>query len=248
MAGTKPDVTEINPYTDGAKTQQVETMFDNIASAYDRMNSLMTFGMHLRWRSRALSELQRSVKDGDPILDVATGTGDVAIHLRSLFPSSPITGIDLSEGMMEIARRKVAGRGLRDINFQKADCLAMPFTDNQFAAVTVAYGVRNFADLEAGYREMHRVLRPGGSLCVIELCEPANPLMHFGYKLYTRSLVPLAGRWLSGDSSAYTYLPRSIAACPQRAGMTDIMQRAGFRHAGWQVLFPGAVAIYQAVK
>lgn len=224
-------------------------MFDHIASAYDRMNSLMTLGMHVRWRTRALAELRRAVGDTDGnLLDVATGTGDVAIHLRSLFPRAFIMGIDLSKGMMDVARAKVAKMELQGMAFKQADCLALPFAPDTFEAVTVAYGVRNFADLEKGYREMLRVLRPGGRLCVIELCEPRNLPMRLGYRLYTRTLVPLMGRLLSGDRSAYSYLPRSVAACPQRADMTALMLRAGFTDAAYRVLPPSAIAIYTATK
>lgn len=224
-------------------------MFDNIASAYDRMNALMTFGMHLHWRSYALKGLKAALGDCNaPLLDVATGTGDVAMHLRHLFPKAPITGIDLSEGMMAVARRKVRAANMEGIEFLQADCLKLPFADNTFAAVTAAYGVRNFADLEVGYRQMLRVLRPGGRLCVIELCEPHNALMRLGYRLYARTLIPLAGRLISGDASAYTYLPQSVAACPQRKEMTALMTKAGFRYAACKVLFPGAVAIYTALK
>lgn len=244
-----PKVEHLNPYSGGDKAPQVEAMFDNIASTYDRMNSLMTMGMHVRWRERALRWLRHSVGDtGERLLDVATGTGDVAIDLRRLFPRAAVTGIDLSEGMMQVARRKVHIAGLQGIDFQQADCLDLHFADNTFEAVTVAYGVRNFADLERGYREMLRVLRPGGHLCVIELCEPRNPLMRLGYHLYTRTLVPVAGRLLSGDSSAYSYLPRSVSACPQRADMTALMRRTGFSDTAYRVLPPYVIAIYTARK
>lgn len=248
MAGRKPDVTGINPYSAGEKTGQVEAMFDHIASAYDRMNSIMTFGMHTRWRTKALEELRTAGGTAGPLLDVATGTGDVAIHLRKLFPESHITGVDLSEGMMSVARRKTARRHLREIDFIQADCLHMPFADETFAAVTVAYGVRNFADLEAGYREMYRVMRHGARLCVIELCEPASLPLKICYRIYARTLIPLAGRIVSGDHAAYSYLPKSVAACPQRRGMTDLIEKAGFTGARWKVLPPGVVAIYTAVK
>lgn len=242
-------VTELNPYSEGDKGPQVEAMFNHIASVYDRMNALMTFGMHTHWRSSALRELRSALGDCNaPLLDVATGTGDVTIHLRKLFPNAPVTGIDLSEGMMAVARRKVDDAGLSDISFLQADCMHLPFADNSFAAVTVAYGVRNFQDLAAGYREMCRVLKPGGRICVIELCEPANAVMRLGYRLYARTLIPLAGRLISRDSAAYSYLPRSVAACPQRRDMTELMQHAGFKNARYRVLAPGAVAIYSACK
>lgn len=244
---------EVKPYDEGReKGEQVGEMFDSIAPAYDFMNSAMTFGMHRLWRRKALRMLNESLRAGPKeVLDIACGTGDVTFHLARLFPEARVTGADLSTGMLRVARRKLAERhaGLADrIRFMEADCMALPMADNSFGAVTVAYGVRNFQDLEGGYREMLRVLRPGGTLCVIELCEPKNAPMRFGYKLYTRTLIPLAGRFLSGDRSAYTYLPRSISACPQRGDMTSLMLRAGFCEARYKVLFPSTVGVYLARK
>lgn len=241
-------VESVDPYSDSRpKGEQVGEMFDAIAPAYDFMNTAMTFGLHRRWRDKALKTLERCAHDR--ILDVATGTGDVALRMHQLFPQAFITGIDLSEGMLREARKKLAGHpeAAAHIHFDKADCLNLPFEDNSFDAVTVAYGVRNFQKLEQGYREMLRVLRPGGMLCVIELCEPANPALRLGYKAYT-SLIPIIGRLVSGDSRAYSYLPESIAACPQRQDMTDIMSRAGFAETAFRSLFPGAATIYTAVK
>lgn len=249
MAGRKPDVTGINPYKEGAKTPQVEAMFDHIAAAYDRMNSLMTLGMHVRWRTLALKGLRKDAGDiQGEILDVATGTGDVAIHLRSLFPHAAVTGIDLSVGMMDVARRKVDKKGIAGITFRQADCLRLPFEDDTFGAVTASFGVRNFSDLSAGYREMYRVMKPGARLCIIELCEPRNTLLRCGYRIYTRTLVPLMGKIVSGDAKAYSYLPRSVAACPQRDGMAHLIAEAGFSRVAWKVLPPGTVAIYTAIK
>ena len=253
MAGKEPGketVTALNPYSEGEKTPQVEAMFNNIASTYDRLNALMTMGMHTVWRRKALRGLQQAVgaDTSAPLLDVATGTGDVAADLRRLFPNAPITGIDISDGMMSVARRKMERRGLKGITFRQADCQALPFEDNTFGAVTVAYGVRNFADLQRGYSEMLRVLKPGGRLCVIELCVPRNPLLRFGYRLYTRSLLPLIGRIISRDSRAYSYLPQSVEACPQRGAMTQLMTNAGFQKAACKVLPPNVIAIYTASK
>ena len=250
MARRTRRVTDINPYGKGDKTTQVGAMFDHIAPAYDFMNGVMSFGLFIRWRDRALRLLARELEGTPadaPLLDVATGTGDVAMALRRLFPSRPVTGIDLSEGMLALARDKAARRGL-DIDFRQADCLRLPFAADTFAALTAAYGVRNFSDLEAGYREMLRVLRPGATACVIELSEPRNPLMHLGYRAYVSTLVPLAGRLVSHDASAYSYLPRSVAACPARQEMTALMLRAGFSSARWISLWPGAATIYLARK
>lgn len=243
---------EVKPYDDKKdKGEQVEQMFDSIAPAYDFMNTAMTFGLHRRWRDKALRGVCAAL-DGvaaPRVLDLACGTGDVTLRLAGMLPDALITGADLSAGMLEVARRKLGKADAptrRRIEFRQADALRMPFADGEFDAVTIAYGVRNFENLRAGYAEMRRVLRPGGMLCVIELCEPANLMMRLGYKFYTRSLIPLAGRLVSKDPRAYTYLPQSIAACPQRGDMTALMREAGYTGAMHRVLFPGVCAIYTA--
>lgn len=247
---------KVMPY-DGkrGKGEQVEEMFDSIAPAYDFMNTAMTFGLHRRWRAKALSALGRMLArqgaERPEILDIATGTGDVAFDLARRFPEARITGVDLSAGMLAVAAKKLAAapEGVRGrVAFRQADCLALPFGDGSFDTVTVAYGVRNFQELEKGYREMHRVLRPGGTLCVIELSRPQGVLTKAFYDLYSRRLIPAVGRMVSGDSRAYTYLPESIAAAPQRDAMTAVMARAGFRKAAWRSLTFGAVTVYLAIK
>lgn len=236
------------------KGEQVEEMFDSIAPAYDFMNAAMTFGLHNYWRRRALRALERlSGKTGGPLrlLDIATGTGDIVFDLARRFPSASITGADLSAGMLAIARKKLASLDTATqgrIRFEQADCLSLPYEDNSFDAVTVGYGVRNFQRLEEGYREMNRVLRPGGILCVIELSQPSRQPMRSLYGLYANHLIPTVGRLVSGDSRAYTYLPESIAAAPQRDSMTAVMTRAGFTDARWRSLTFGAVTIYLARK
>lgn len=245
-----PEVEKITPYgSETSKTGQVEQMFDSIAGAYDFMNTAMTFGLHRWWRNRALSRLRR-VPHAD-ILDVATGTGDVAFALsRRLAPRS-VVGVDLSAGMLEVARRRLAEQTeevRRRITFEQGDSLHLRFADASFDAVTVAYGVRNFEHLEEGLREMARVLRPGGTLCVVELSVPRNPLARAGYNLYAKGIIPMVGRMVSGDSRAYTYLPESIARTPQRGEMTALMTRAGLADASWRSLTLGVVTIYTATK
>ncbi len=237
------------------KGEQVEEMFDSIAPAYDFMNTAMTFGLHRLWRRTALSALRRRLgKAADSyleILDIATGTGDVAFHLARLFPEALVVGADISEGMLSVARRKLAEADDEvrcRMKFTQADCLALPFSDSTFEAVTVAYGVRNFQELESGYREMHRVLMPGGVLCVIELSSPRGGLSKALYDVYSRRLIPAVGKMVSGDGRAYSYLPESIAAAPQREAMADVMRRAGFADVSWRSLTFGAVTLYFAVK
>lgn len=249
----KQGAEKIMPYNAGqAKGEQVETMFDSIAPAYDLMNSLMSLGMHTRWRNKALKmALERLSRPAKDVLDVATGTGDLIFALADRLPASELTGIDLSEGMLEKARQKMQALPAMDrrrIRFMQADCLALPFPDDAFDLITVAYGVRNFEDTLQGYREMLRVLRPGGVICVVELACPDSALPLAGYKLYTRGLIPVAGKLISGDSRAYSYLHESIEAAPQRERMAAIMKEAGFSRPKWKALFPGVVCIYLAEK
>lgn len=247
----------IKPYDNGAdnKGEQVEQMFDSIAPAYDFMNTAMTFGLHRHWRDKALKELTGQLDAAGAvrpnILDLACGTGDVTLRLAAMLPQATITGVDLSRGMLDVAQKKSDKLPAADrtrISFRQADALALSFATGSFDAVTIAYGVRNFENLRAGYAEMLRVLRPGGTLCVIELCEPHNPIMRLGYKFYSRTLIPLVGRMVSRDRRAYTYLPESIAACPQRRSMTSLMEQTGFTQCRWRTLFPGVCCIYTAVK
>lgn len=240
----------INPYNDKeSKTEQVEEMFDSIAPAYDFMNAAMSFGLHRYWRNCALKML--AGKQYSHILDVATGTGDVAFHLYERFAPQSLVGIDLSEGMLNIARRKLAQAdeaSRRSIRFEQGNCLDLQFDDSTFDLVTVAYGVRNFERLERGYSEMLRVLRPGGTLCVIELSVPKSPLLRWCYNLYSNHIIPAIGRIVSGDSHAYSYLPQSIAACPQREEMVALMERAGFTGCRYRSLTFGTLTIYIAQK
>lgn len=222
-------------------------MFDNIAPAYDFMNRAMTFGIDRLWRRRAVGMLRRH--GTRRILDVATGTADLALLMARRLPQSAVTGVDLSEGMIAVGRRKVdeAGLGSR-ISLQCADCLALPFPDASFDAVTVAYGVRNFENLAAGYAEMARVLRPGGMLCVIELSTPRSPLVRPLYNIYTRRIIPAVGSMVAHDTRAYAYLPESIAAVPQGDDMLALMRRAGLAQTKCHPLTFGTCSIYTAVR
>lgn len=243
MAGCE----EINPYGyDGRdKKAQVREMFDNIAPAYDFMNRAMTLGIDRLWRRIAVKMLA----PGHPsyILDVATGTGDLAMLLARRLDPVSVTGIDLSEKMLRIASAKVHEAGLADVvSFQQADCLQLPFPSRSFDCVTVAYGVRNFENLLQGYSEMHRVLRPGGKLLVIELSTPRGRIVNPLYELYTRKLIPRVGKLVSRDERAYTYLPESIAAVPQGQEMAALMRQAGFADVEVRPLTFGACTIYMA--
>ena len=241
-------VEHIKPYSDTeGKTQQVRAMFNTIAPAYDFMNHAMTLGLDRWWRKVA----RKLVATSKPqqVLDVATGTGDFAIQLYKHIKPHTLTGIDLTEGMLEVARQKVARMGLaNDINFEQGDCLDMHYASESFDAVTVAFGVRNFEHIDQGYREMHRVMKPGGMLCVIELSVPRNRVIRFFYNLYALHIIPFIGSLKSGDKSAYRYLPVSIAAVPQGEHMLNLMREAGFHDCKVKRLTLGVCSIYTAIK
>lgn len=239
---------KITPYRDERhKSEQVKEMFDSIAPAYDFMNRAMTMGIDKIWRNRAVKLIAR--EGCRRILDVATGTADLAINLALKASPENVTGVDLSAGMIEIGQRKVKTAGLDGvISLQVADCLSLPFDDNTFDCVTVAYGVRNFERLADGYREMARVLRPGGLLCVIELSTPTSPLVKPLYRLYTRHIIPAVGRIVSRDVRAYSYLPESIAAVPQGSEMTSLMAEAGLTDCDHRPMTFGTCTLYTARK
>lgn len=239
----------VNPYKDDGreKTQQVRVMFDNIAPAYDFMNRAMTFGIDKLWRRKAV----KLVKAEHParILDVASGTGDLAILMARTMPSASVLGVDISEGMLGLGTRKVAEAGLSDrVTFSVADCLQLPLADDSFDCVTVAYGVRNFQNLLNGYKEMYRVTRDGGMLCVIELSTPDSPFVRPLYRFYTKCMIPAVGRLISKDVRAYSYLPESIAAVPKGDDMLQLISEAGFHVPRFRPLTFGVCTIYTAYK
>lgn len=238
----------IRPYNNReSKTGQVRQMFDSIAPAYDFMNRAMTFGIDILWRKKAVGILKKYSPEG--ILDVATGTGDLVVELYKSLKPDFIIGIDLSEKMLEVAKEKIdSALPGAPISFEAGDCLRLRFNDNEFDAVTVAYGVRNFENLEAGYSEMFRVLKKKGVLCIIELSTPINKFIYPLYRFYTHVLIPFIGRMVSKDKRAYSYLPESIAAVPQREEMLGIMKKAGFGNCRFISLTFGTCMIYTAVK
>ncbi len=239
---------KVKPYgQNGKKAEQVERMFDHIAPSYDRLNHLMSLGIDRMWRRRAIRWL-RPFRPG-LVLDVATGTGDFAILACRMLPSASLTGIDLSEGMMQVGRRKVEQAGLATrIDFQREDCEALSFPDASFDAVTVAFGVRNFEHLDRGLAEMCRVLRQGGHLVILELSTPTRFPMKQLFALYSRVAMPVMGRTISHDDSAYTYLPESIRAFPQGEVMQESIRRAGFSQVSFRRLTFGLCTLYMATK
>lgn len=238
---------EINPYHDGEKAQQVEQMFDNIAPTYDTLNHRLSWDIDRGWRKKAIRQL--APHRPQTILDVATGTGDFAILSAQMLKPQTLIGADISEGMMEIGRQKVKQLGLDGtISFVKEDCLQLSYEDNTFDAVTAAFGIRNFADLDKGLREMCRVLKPGGHLCIVELTTPVSFPMKQLFHLYSHTILPVYGRLISKDSSAYTYLTKTIEAFPQGERMMDILKKAGFRDAAFRRLTFGISTLYTATK
>ena len=229
------------------KTQQVEQMFDNIASTYDTLNHRLSWNIDRYWRRKAIRKLQPFAPK--EVLDIATGTGDFAIQTCRFLPSVSIKGVDISEGMMAVGRKKVELMELQErISFERQDCTALTFDDNSYDAVIAAFGIRNFADLDKGLREMCRVLRPGGHLCILELTQPVAFPVRQLFQLYSHTVLPLYGRLISKDSEAYTYLTKTIEAFPQGERMVEILQQAGFRQAQFQRLTFGICTLYFATK
>ena len=245
---TKYPQESIKPYNEEEKKSvQVERMFDNIAPAYDQLNHTLSWGIDKSWRKKAIQWL----KPFNPqrMMDVATGTGDFAIQACRVLNPKELIGTDISEGMMNVGRQKVKEAGLESrISFAKEDCTALSFPDNRFDAITVAFGVRNFEDLDKGLREMHRVLDSEGKLVILELSEPEWFPMKQLYALYSKVVIPTLGKLLSKDRSAYTYLPQSIKAFPQGEVMKEIILKAGFKEACFKRLTLGICTLYTATK
>jgi demethylmenaquinone methyltransferase/2-methoxy-6-polyprenyl-1,4-benzoquinol methylase len=238
---------KINPYHEGEKAQQVELMFDNIAPTYDTLNHRLSWDIDRRWRRKAI--LQLLPYQPQNVLDIATGTGDFAIMAAQMLHPNRLVGADISEGMMEIGRQKVRKLGLDGIiTFAKEDCLALSYPDATFDAVTAAFGIRNFASLDKGLSEMCRVLKPGGHLSIVELTTPVAFPMKQLFRIYSHTVLPLYGRLISKDTSAYSYLTKTIEAFPQGERMTEILRRAGFQDAGFKRLTCGICTMYFATK
>src|SRR5215204_6878666 len=213
---------------------QVRAMFDRIARVYDLMNSLMTAGLHHRWRERAV-DLAR-VGPGSRALDVATGTGDLAIELASR--GAEVVGSDFSEGMLEVARKKAPA-----LTWEQGNALALPYPDAAFDAATVGFGARNFSDLAQGLREMARVVRPGGRVVVLEITTPQKPPLSFFFRAWFDSVVPAIGR-VAGDADAYSYLPSSVRRFPGPEELAGTLHAAGLRDVGWILTAGGIIAIH----
>ena len=239
---------EIKPYgKEGEKGKLVEEMFDNIAPTYDTLNHRLSWDIDKGWRKKAIRQLLPF--QPKTILDIATGTGDFAIlSAKELLPQRMI-GIDISEGMMKVGQKKVEAEGLQHIvSFKKDDCTHLSFDDNSFDAVTAAFGIRNFQNLDQGLSEMYRVLRPNGHLSIVELTTPVSFPMKQLFKLYSHTILPVYGKLISKDTSAYSYLTNTIEAFPQGEVMLDILRKAGFKNASFKRLTFGICTMYFATK
>ncbi|MBL7981994.1 MAG: bifunctional demethylmenaquinone methyltransferase/2-methoxy-6-polyprenyl-1,4-benzoquinol methylase UbiE [Flavobacteriales bacterium] len=236
----------VTPYSpEGSKREQVEQMFDNISPKYDLLNRLFSLGIDQGWRRKVVRMLGR--EPVDHLLDVATGTADLAI--LGATKAKRVTGVDISEGMLGHGRTKVAKRGLEQrIVLQRADSESLPFADNTFDAVTVAFGVRNFEHLEQGMREMQRVLKPNGRLFVLEFSKPMKAPMKQLFRFYFHRVMPAVGRTVSKDSAAYTYLPKSVDAFPEGQAFLDILAKAGLREGKAEPLTGGIATLYTGRK
>ena len=236
------------PYKDASenKKTQVAQMFNSIAGKYDFLNHFLSAGIDIYWRKKAIGLLQKSAPK--QILDIATGTGDFAIEALKVNPDK-ITGIDISEGMLAVGREKLQKKGLTNkIELFTGDSENLQFEADSFDAVTAAFGVRNFENLEKGLSEMNRVLKPGGRVVILEFSKPTAFPMKQGYNFYFKNILPVFGKLISKDQSAYTYLPESVQAFPDGKSFLAILEKVGFKNTQWQSLTFGICSIYTGIK
>lgn len=240
---------KVVPYKDSGlgKKQQVAGMFDDIAFRYDFLNRFLSAGIDVKWRKKAIRQLEKI--QPKTILDVATGTADVAIMASAILKPERITGIDISDGMLEIGRQKIRKLGLQNtIELLNGDSETINFKDDSFEAVTVAFGVRNFENLEKGLSEIKRVLKPGGKLVVLEFSKPKMPVVKSMYQLYMKVICPGVGKLLSKNRSAYQYLDESIKKFPEGKNFTAILDNLGYKNTYSKPLSLGICSIYCGEK
>ncbi len=239
---------QVLPYNqEEQKGTQVRRMFDSIAGAYDLLNHTLSFGIDKIWRKRGIAFLLPYAPKR--ILDIATGTGDLAISMRKRLQAEQIIGADISEGMMQVGREKVEKAGLSNfISFEYQDCMSLTYPDNSFDAVTAAFGVRNFESIEQGISEMFRVMKPGGHLMILELSTPEHFPMKQLYRIYSKTVIPFLGRLFSKEKAAYSYLPESIKVVPQGQIMVDLLTRQGFAEAQARTFTFGICSLYTGTK
>ena len=236
------------PYGEGkgTKRKQVEEMFDSISHRYDFLNHFLSLGIDVVWRKKALRKIRNSAPDN--ILDVATGTGDFAIAAKNKYPNSIVKGIDISNGMLEVGRKKIVKKKVNDVELINGDSASMPFETEAFDVAIVAFGVRNFENLDAGLAEMNRVLKPGGEIVVLEFSKPkAFPFKQI-YNFYFNNILPLFGKFISKDNAAYTYLPESVKAFPEGDAFMNRLKNNGFDECSAKPVTAGISSIYHGIK
>lgn len=239
---------EVKPYQQqGSKKKQVEDMFDNIASKYDFLNHFLSLGIDITWRKKAIDKLKAD--NPKKILDVATGTADVAIEMTKRLNPESIVGLDLSKEMLAVGQKKIEKRKIDDIiELVHGDSENLPFEDNTFDAITVAFGVRNFENLEKGLKEMNRVLKPDGQVVILEFSKPTSFPFKQGYNFYFKNILPNIGKLTSKDPKAYNYLYESVQAFPDGEKFLEVMSKTGYKHNQAQSLTLGICAIYTGRK
>ena len=240
---------KVTPYKDSSlnKKEQVEKMFDTISGNYDDLNRLISFGTDLKWRKKVLKHIINHQPES--ILDIATGTGDLAIKFAEKTKASKIVGLDLSEGMLSVARKKVNDTELENkVEFIKGDSEALPFDKNSFNAITVSFGIRNFDNLEKGLSEIFRVLKPNGALIILETSVPTKFPFKQGYQFHSKIILPIVGKLFSKDKVAYSYLSKSASVFPFGDRLNNILQNIGFINVENKPQTFGVATIYTATK
>ncbi|MCB0400078.1 MAG: bifunctional demethylmenaquinone methyltransferase/2-methoxy-6-polyprenyl-1,4-benzoquinol methylase UbiE [Winogradskyella sp.] len=239
---------KVKPYknSDASKKEQVTEMFDTISKEYDGLNRVISFGIDVKWRNKVV----KIVSENKPknVLDIATGTGDLAINLTAT-NAKEIIGLDISNGMLEVGRKKIASKKLENIiSMVIGDSENLPFEDNTFDAITVAFGVRNFENLEKGLSEILRVLKPNGIFVILETSVPTNPIYKFGYNIYSKFILPTIGKLFSKDKIAYNYLSESASVFPYGEALNNILRKIGFINVEDKPQTMGVATIYTASK
>ncbi|OBQ54677.1 ubiquinone biosynthesis methyltransferase UbiE [Tamlana sp. s12] len=241
-------MSKVKPYKNSAlgKKEQVTKMFDNISSDYDGLNRVISFGIDIKWRKKVVNIIKNS--NPESILDIATGTGDLAINLAET-DATKIVGLDISSGMLEIGKEKVKKKGLDSkIEMVLGDSENLPFKNDTFDAITVAFGVRNFETLENGLKEIYRVLKPNGTFVILETSVPTKTPFKQGYSLYTKNILPLIGKIFSKDRSAYRYLSESASVFPYGEALNNILRKIGFINVEDFPQTLGVATIYKSSK
>ena len=241
-------MSEVKPYRpEGSKKEQVAEMFNAISPKYDALNRILSAGIDQSWRRKTLREIRAT--GALNLLDVATGTADLALALAKGIPGSKVVGVDISAGMLEVGRSKVRARDLEGrVRLDLGDGEQLPYEESSFGAVTVAFGVRNFENLEQGLRDMRRVLEPGGTLAVLEFSQPTAWPLRSLYLFYFKNILPRIGLMVSKDASAYTYLPNSVQAFPYGEAFAAKLREAGFKSVRVRPLTFGIASLYLAIK